>query len=173
MLRLPIVNTIVLNLDRIQVVGIKPPDRNPAVGLHDGIRGLVADRPTVAFRHYGDLRVFDNVPAVAHDRGQRGDLVGVHDDFADVPLNGVPDRGARGAAPRKGGRSRKREGACERQRDDFGFELHGVSPLAREPLMAFEAGRVSPKSPLFCGSLSSLSLGTASCRAHRLIHGFG
>lgn len=127
LLLLAVEDARVLHLDGVEVVRIEAEDRDARVVLELAFRDRVFDLPPALFRDDADLNL-EFVAAVADDRRQRRDLVGIYDHFVDVALNGERYGRPRRAAARCGdaGKGKETRGAKRERRH---FELHGSSPF--------------------------------------------
>ena len=100
---LAVVEAVVGDLDRVDVVGIEPEDRDPAVREKTPVAHGIGDLDAALLRDDADLGVFDRTAAVFDDGRQGRDLVGIHDDGAEVSLRLIGDlRAARAARGERG-----------------------------------------------------------------------
>ena len=135
-LGLPVVDAVVFDLNGVQVVRIEAEDGNAAVREDLTARDVVLDFLAVRLRDDADLRVLDFIAAVADHGRERGDLVRVPDDLADVALNGVGDVGAGSAAHRHGvGGGERHAGRGGRDRGVLERELHLENSFGRKDLV--------------------------------------
>ena len=130
---LALVDDRIAHFDRVVVVRVKTEHRNAGVGAQKRVRDLVADFLPALLRNHADRGVFKLIAAVLNHSGERSDLIGVDDDFTNLPRGNV-GHGRAGSAARclYGGRETKTCGKRngEGDRGNLCFNIHSeTTPL--------------------------------------------
>ena len=110
-----------LHLDFIQIFGIKAEDGDAAVGAKRGRAHIVGDFRAALFGNDAHVSLEEHFAAVADDCRKGSDVIGIHDDFAELALPLKIDLGS----------ARTAHGEYGRRRCDQECGAHGAGNAAK------------------------------------------